>query len=178
MCTDSVLPSHSLLEIVEMAWGRGSPPSPGREPGAGWRELGAACNVVWGPEKLGGSAGRLSRSADPAVGVGGRRGAPPRWPGRGLSKLERAKTMRPNRRPPQTMAGTVHTGREEGASTGAGGGAWPGRGPRRAPQRGPRPPQNPCPGVQVFCPSLSRRCAGLRFLDVRLGFLFPPPLIL
>lgn len=81
MCTDSVLPSHSLLEIVEMAWGRGSPPSPGREPGAGWRELGAACNVVWGPEKLGGSAGRLSRSADPAVGVGGRRGAPRDGPG-------------------------------------------------------------------------------------------------
>ncbi|KAF5920924.1 hypothetical protein HPG69_007544 [Diceros bicornis minor] len=70
--------------------------------------------------------------------------------------------MRPNRRPPQTMAGTVHTGRAEGASIGVEGGARPRRGPRRAPRAAPRAPPDPAPGVPVFCPSLSGRCTGLR----------------
>lgn len=96
----------------------------------------------------------------------------------GPGKLETAKTMRPNRRPPQTMAGTVHTGPAEGASIGVGGGAWPGPRPQCASLRAPPPhppgAPNPCPGVPVFCPSLSRRCTGLCFLGVKLGFLFTP----
>lgn len=94
---------------------------------------GAASVGAWGavPEKLGGSAGQVSRLADSVAGKGG---------GGGRSKLETAKTMRPNRRPPQTMAGTVHTGRAEGEPIGAGGGAWPGRGPRCAPHEPPGRP--------------------------------------
>lgn len=88
------------------------------------------------------------------------------WGDGGPSKLETAKTMRPNRRPPQTMAGTVHTGRAEGESIGAGGGAWPGRGPRCAPQRAPgRPPH---PSRESWW-SAHLRAGGeraLRFLDV------------
>lgn len=152
------------------AWGGGLPRSPGgrRSEGAGGAGAGGL------PGKLGGSAGRASRFAHSAVGRGGRRGVPHGGPG-GAGKLETAKTMRPRRRPPQTMAGTVRPGPAEGASAGAGGGAWPGPGPPRAPPRAPQAPQ-----IRAREPRSSAHlraggaCAGLCFLDVKLGFLLTP----
>lgn len=158
VCTDCFTITLTLGNSRD-GLGVGESPSPGREPGAGRREPGAAYAGRGGfPGKLDGSAWRVSRVADPAVGGRGPVRGPPRWPGRGLGKLETAKTMSPKRRPPQTMAGTVHTGRGRGL-------AWP-----RTPTRTPASPSG-APKSVPGSPSLLP-VTGLLFLDIRLGFLF------
>ncbi|XP_055280279.1 collagen alpha-1(I) chain-like [Moschus berezovskii] len=99
------------------------------------------------------------------AGGGGPARGPRRWPGRGRRKLGTGRTVRPNRRPPQTMAGTERTGRRRARLPGRGRGlAAPPT--RRAPGPAPRAPPDPSSGVPGFCPSQSRRCPGPRFLDV------------
>ena len=133
-----------------MAWGRGSPPpfprSGERGPPEGARGLrgwlgGGLFLKSWVAPPAGLRVCPLGRGGR-AEGSGPARG-PLRWPGRGPGKLETAKTMRPNRRPPQTMAGTVRTGRAEGASIGAeGGGLASPRTPTRTPASPPGSPKS------------------------------------
>lgn len=115
--TTSAPGRHTHAARFRRAWGAVSPESP---PGAGVRGLRGSA-VGGCSEKLGRPSGRVSQFAHSALGARaerGRRRGPPAMPGRGRGKLETAKTMRPDGHPPQTMAGTVHTGRAEGASKG------------------------------------------------------------
>lgn len=126
------------------------------EPQHGRGRGGARGPAGGSPEKLGGSARRVPTLACPAMG-GGRAGGggpargPRRWPGRGRRKLGTGKTVRPNRRPPQTMAGTERTGRRRARLPGRGRGlaAPPTR--ARTPASPPGAPR-PVPGSPGLLP--------------------------
>lgn len=150
----SASPSHTR-EAAELAGGGG----------AAWGCVGAPRKVGWRR-----GAGLPTRPRGAAAGAGS-----PTVAREGPGKLATAKTMRPNRRPPQTMAGTVHPGRRRARPPGSGEGPGRAPDPHAHPRETPPPPgaPNPCPGVPVFS-YLRRRRAGLCFLGVKRGFLFTP----
>lgn len=112
----SASPSHTR-DAAELAGGGG----------AAWGRAGA-------PRKVGRrrGAGLPTRPRGAAAGAGS-----PTVAREGPGKLATAKTMRPNRRPPQTMAGTVHPGRRRARPPG------PGEGPGRAPDPHAHPREPP-----------------------------------